>query len=103
MAKEPFLGPSANTVSHRAGGGRPGERYSSFYKAKFEPIEETEAGRLEALRDGRCPPSGRPDFRIARRDHAGGGRLGSANGGAGAGRGGGTGGGSHPHPDAVGI
>ena len=41
-------------------------RDSFFYKAKFEPIEETEAGRLEALRDGRFPPSGRPDLRIAR-------------------------------------
>ena len=40
-------------------------RDSFFYKAKFEPIEETEAGRLEALRDGRCSPSARPDFRIA--------------------------------------
>ena len=38
------------------------------------------------------------------RDHAGGGgRLGSAYGGAGAGGGGGTDGGGHPHPDAVGI
>ena len=36
--------------------------------------------------------------------HAGGGgRLGSADGGAGAGGGGGTDGGGHPHPDAVGI
>ena len=43
-----------------------GPRYSFFYKAKFEPIEETQAGRLEALRDGRCSPSARPDFRIAR-------------------------------------
>ena len=33
----------------------------------------------------------------------GGGRLGSAYGGAGAGGGGGTDGGGHPHPDAVGI
>ena len=33
---------------------RPWRRYSFFYKAKFEPIEETQAGRLEALRDGRC-------------------------------------------------
>ena len=39
--------------------------YSSFYFAKFEPIEETQAGRLEALRDGRFSPSGRPDLRIA--------------------------------------
>ena len=39
--------------------------YSFFYEAKFEPIEETEAGRLEALRDGRFSPSGRPDLRIA--------------------------------------
>ena len=35
-------------------------------------------------------------------DAGGGGRLGSADGGAGAG-GGGTDGGGHPHPDAVGI
>ena len=45
-------------------------RDSFFYKAKFEPIEETEAGRLEALRDGRFPPSGRPDLRIAQKRSA---------------------------------
>ena len=39
---------------------------SFFYFAKFEPIEETEAGRLKELRDGRFSPSGRPDLRIAR-------------------------------------
>ena len=40
-------------------------RFCFFSLAKFSPIEETQAGRLEALRDGRFPPSGRPDLRIA--------------------------------------
>ena len=38
-----------------------------FLLAKFEPIEETQAGRLEALRDGRFHQSPIPDLRIAPR------------------------------------
>ena len=56
---------AARSVLRNARSGGPRSALFFFLQAKFEPIEETQAGRLEALRDGRCSPSARPDFRIA--------------------------------------
>ena len=50
----------------RAGLAGPRRGAILFSTSKILAIEETQAGRLEALRDGRCSPSARPDFRIAR-------------------------------------